>query len=350
MADEPEYNVYRSRRGPRGRLPGDGGGALAELRRERRPAEPRRSRLRKPISAGRVVKWIVLAVIAWILISVVVFFVSAQFADHSDASTQAALSPGGSLLSGSTILVLGSDARPPGSKEPGANQGPSRSDSIMLMHVSLGSVRKLSILRDSEADIPGHGVQKINAAYALGGAGLAIQTIEQFMGNGLKINHIIEINFQNFPKLIDSLGGITVHLNKCIHSNRFDGKVLVLHKGDQHLDGRQALMFSRVRENKCAPNEDDRQRAARQQQVLSAIRGRVISPTAFIRLPWVAWAAPRTVRSDMHGPGLAALFADLATGGGGKTDVLLPDGANGTELLVSDAAKRRAVDQLLNGR
>lgn len=344
MADEPEYTLYRSRKSRFGRR--DEPGGLAGLRRERRPRQPRR--LRNPLSLGRVVKWVVLAVVAWLVLSFIVFLVSAQFAEHSSDSAQAALSPGGSLLSGSTILVLGSDARPPNSKEPGAG-GPARSDSIMLMHVGFGSVRKLSILRDSEANIPGHGVQKINAAYALGGAGLTIQTVEQFMGNGLKINHIIEINFENFPKLIDSLGGITVHLKKCIHSNRFDGKVLILHRGDQHLTGHQALQFSRVRENRCAPNEDDRQRAARQQQVLSAIRRRLISPTAFVRLPWVAWAAPRTVRSDMHGPGLAMLFADLATGGGGATHVLLPDGANGTELLVSDAAKRRAVEHLLNG-
>ena len=58
----------------------------------------------------------------------------------------------------------------------------------------------------------------------------------------------------------------------------------------------------------------------------------------------------RTVRSDMRGPGLSALFLDLLTGGGGKTRVLQPSGSNGTQLLISDASKRRAVDQLLHGR
>jgi LCP family protein required for cell wall assembly len=347
VADEPEYTLYRSRKGPLSKLKRDEPGGLADLKRERRP--PERRRLRKPITPGRVIKWVVLAALAWIALAFVVFLISAQVAEHSSDQTKAALSSGGSLLTGSTILVLGSDARPPNSKEPGAG-GPARSDSIMLMHVGLGSVRKLSILRDSQANIPGHGVQKINAAYALGGAGLAVQTIEQFMGNGLKINHILEINFQNFPKLIDALGGITVHLNKCIHSNSFDGKVLVLHKGDQHLTGKQALRFSRVRENRCAPNEDDRARVKRQQQVLSAIRSSLLTPGAFLRLPLIAWDAPRTVRSDMHGPGLTALTADLASGGGGKTRVLMPYSANGTELLVSDAAKRRAVEQLVNGR
>jgi LCP family protein required for cell wall assembly len=343
VAEEPEYTVYRSRRGPLSRLKRQEPGGLDDLRRERRPA-PRRPR--KRISVGRVLKWLVVALVAWLALSFVVFLVSAQLAEHSSDTAEAALSPGGSLFSGSTILVLGSDARPPDSKEPGAG-GPARSDSMMLVRVAFGSVRKVSILRDSQANIPGHGTQKINAAYALGGAGLAVQTVEDFMDNGLKINHVLEINFENFPKLIDAMGGITVHLNRCIHSNRFGGKVLILHRGDQHLTGHQALQLSRVRENKCAPGEDDRARAKRQQQVLSSIRSRAVSPAGFIRLPWIAWAAPRTVRSDMRGPGLTGLFSDLLTGGGGKTRVLLPYASNGTELLVSDGAKRRAVDYLM---
>lgn len=346
MADEPEYNVYRSRRGPLSGLRREQPGGIDDLRRERGPRRP--GRIRNPLSAGRVVKWLVLAALGWILLSAAVFLVSAQLAEHSPDSAKAALTTSGSLLSGSTILVLGSDARPSDSKEPGAG-GPARADSIMLMHVGFGSVRKLSILRDSQANIPGHGTSKINAAYALGGAGLAVRTVEQFMGNGLKINHVLEVSFENFPKLIDAMGGITVRLKRCIHSNRFGGRVLILHRGEQRLNGRQALAFSRVRQNKCAPNEDDRARAKRQQQVMSAVRQRLLSPAAFIRLPWVAWAAPRTVRSDLRGPGLSLLFADLVTGGGGTTRVLMPSGSNGTQLLVSDAAKRRAVRRLLDG-
>ncbi|HEX4734203.1 MAG TPA: LCP family protein [Thermoleophilaceae bacterium] len=346
MAEKPEYTVYRSRKGPLSRFRREKPSGLDGLRGERQ-TKPRRTR--KPISVGRIAKWLVLAVLGWILISVVIFLVSAQFAEHSSATAEAALTNSGSLFTGSNILVLGSDARPPDSKEPGAG-GPARSDSMILMHVAFGSVRKVSILRDSQANIPGHGVQKINAAYALGGAGLAIQTVEQFMDHGLQINHVLEINFENFPKLIDALGGVDVTLKHCIHSNSFDGRVLILHKGSQHLSGKQALQFSRVRENRCAPNEDDRTRARRQQQVLAAIRSQLLSPQAFVRLPWISWAAPRTVRSDMRGPGLMTLFTDLLTGGGGRTKVLLPYGAQGTQLLVSDGAKARAVDYLENGR
>lgn len=343
MADEPEYNVYRSRKSRFGFLKRDQPGGLTDLqgRRRERPRGPR-----KPIRFGRIVKWLVVAALSWILLSVVVFFVSAQLAPHSSGGAEAALSGASSTLSGSTILVLGSDARPADSKEPGAG-GAARSDSMMLMRVKLGSVRKVSILRDSQAEIPGHGRQKINAAYALGGAGLAIQTVEQFMGNGLKVNHVLEVSFEDFPKLIDALGGIDVTLRRCVHSNQFGGRTLILHSGENHLNGRQALAYSRVRKNQCRRNEDDRARARRQQEVMSAIRSRVFSPTAFVRMPLVAWAAPRTVRSDMRGPGLTGLAMDILTAPSQNARVLLPSGSSGSELIVSEEAKRRAVSYLL---
>jgi LCP family protein required for cell wall assembly len=300
----------------------------------------RRGRVKPPdeekrgITLRRVLKWVALAVVAWILVSIVTFFVSAQVNGGVDSKTGNALSGGGSVLTGTNVLVLGSDERPKGgfgSKEPGANSGPARSDSIIVMHVGFGSVRKLSILRDTIAPIPGHGTQKINAAYALGGPPLTIKTVEAFLGNGMKINHLILVSFSNFPNLIDALGGVDVTLKKCIKSNSFSGQRVVLSRGEHHLSGRQALFFARVRKNSCSPNEDDRARAARQQQVITAMRDKVASPlnwpSTFVRGPFVAWEAPQAIRSDMHGPGLAAMFIDLLTGGSGKTKVLLPDPA-----------------------
>jgi LCP family protein required for cell wall assembly len=352
----PQYKVYRSRRRLRDRLGPAGTNPMEALRkrRERGPREPKR-----PVAPGekppkptwrRVLRYVLLAVVAWILVAIVAFFVSAQTAPGVDDKTKSALDGGGSLLTGSTILVLGSDQRPKGTKEPGAStSGPSRSDSIMLMHVGFGSVQKLSIPRDTPADIPGQGTQKINAAYAFGGAPLTIRTIKGFFNDpDLHINHIIEVSFTDFPKLIDALGGVDVTLKKCIHSNSFGGKRVRLSKGDHHLNGDLALRFSRVRENFCDPSEDDRTRAARQQQVLAAMRNKIVSPihwpASFIRGPFIAWQTPRAFRSDMHGPGLSALFLDLLTGGTGKTRVLHADGPN---LSVSPAARKDAVDKLL---
>lgn len=344
----PEYKVYRSRKRFLEKLRStDEQAQLRSLRRRRdkMPTDP--GAPRRPVTGRRVLKWILGAIGAWLLISAIAFFASAQLQKGVSDSADAALSGGGSLLTGSTILVLGSDARPPDSKEPGASTT-GRADSILLIRASFGSVKRLSILRDSFADIPGHGPQKINASYALGGPALAIRTVEQFMGNGLRINHVIEVDFERFPEFIDALGGIDITLDRCVRSDPFGGRKFSLSKGEHHLNGRQALAFARVRRNRCAANEDDRARARRQQQVLSAIRSRILSPHTFLRLPIVSWQAPRTLRTDMKGPGLAGLFTDLLTGGSGSTRVLEPSGAGpGGSLVVSEEAKSSAVRRLL---
>ena len=350
----PEYNVYRSRRKAPSRL--SGGGDLDALKKRLsrfRERQPRRPGERRGITPGRVLKWLALAVTGWLVLSLVLFLVSAQTQEGTSESAKRTLASGGSLLSGSTILVLGSDART-GDSIDKSQQGPSRADTIMLVRAAFGGVRKLSIPRDSFAEIPGHGGQKINAAYALGGAALMIRTVEGFMGNGVQVNHLIEVDFKNFPKLIDSLGGIDVQVEHRICSPPFDNfwKGLRFPKGEQHLDGEEALGFARIRKNACAPNETDIQRAQRQQQVLTAIKDSVVSPGTFFRLPLVSWRAPRALKTDMKGPQLMALFADLATGSNDETAVLEPSclscGPAGS-LVVSAGAKRDAASELLEG-
>ena len=321
----------------------------AARRRRRAPGEERDpTERRRPAGPlwRRILKWAALAVGAWLLLSFVLFMVSAQLQEGVSDETESALSGGGSMLTGSTILVLGSDERPEGTLEPGAAGAPARADSILLLHVGFGSVRRLSILRDSWTDIPGHGAGKINSAYAYGGAALMVETVEQFLGNGLEVNHIVEVNFDDFPDFIDALGGIDIELKRCVHSNSFGGRRVRLGKGEHHLNGKRALQFARVRKNECAPNEDDRQRAARQQQVMSAIRSQILSPSTFFRLPLVSWQAPRTLRTDLKGPGLLALFADVMTGGAGKTRILTPYTLS-PNMLVSEEEKSDAVRELV---
>lgn len=350
-ADEPPgYRVYRSRRGRLGRLIPESG--LRGLRPGRRRGEPREpggaERRGRRITPGRVAKWAALAVGGWLLLSFVIFLVSATLAPKVSGRAEDQLAGGSSLLAGSTVLVLGSDKRSEGTREPGAG-GPARADSILLVHAGFGSVRRLSILRDTFAEIPGSAPQKINAAYAIGGPALMVETVEGFMGNGLEINHVVEVSFDDFPKLIDSLGGVDVTTPTCVRSEPFGGYRVKLKKGTHRLNGKQALRFARVRKNQCAPNEDDRQRAGRQQEVLKGIRSRFLSPSILLRLPLVSWRAPRTIRSDMAGPGLLALFTDLVTGGsGGKTRVLLPSRINGDgSLAVERDARRTEVARLV---
>jgi LCP family protein required for cell wall assembly len=348
----PQYTLYRARKHPLSRL--TGGADLAALKRRlsrARGEEPEPPAVRRRITPGRVAKWLALAVFGWLLLSFVLFMVSAQLQEGVSDDAENALATGGTLLSGSTILVLGSDARA-GESIDESQAGPSRADSIMLVHAALGSVRKLSIPRDIEVEVPGHGTNKINAAYALGGPALTIETIEQFLGNDLEINHLVEVSFEDFPRLIDALGGVTVNNKTRICSPPFDNfwRGLTFRRGELELNGRRALGYARVRKNPCAPAEDDRARAARQQEVLRAMGAQVKSPSTFFRLPWVSWKAPQAMRTDLKGPGLLALFADMATGNSEDTAVLEAGCCvNGSNLFVSDGAKRDAVDKLLNG-
>jgi LCP family protein required for cell wall assembly len=348
----PDYKVYRSRKRPLQRLSGgtDFEGLKRRLSRARNE-EPSPTREKGRITPGRVLKWIAIALAGWILLSAVLFLISAQLQDGVSPEAERALSDDGNLLTGSTILVLGSDART-GESIDESQSGPSRADSIMLVHAALGSVRKLSIPRDIEVEIPGHGTNKINAAYALGGPALTIETVEGFLGNGLEISHLIEVDFEDFPELIDALGGVTVQNKTRICAPPFDNfwRGFRLPKGEQELDGTRALGYARVRKNPCSPAEDDRARAARQQEVLSAMGDAVTSPSAFVRLPLISWSAPQALKTDMKGPALMALFADMATGDSDETAVLEAGCCvNGSNLFVSDGAKREAVDKLLNG-
>jgi LCP family protein required for cell wall assembly len=363
----PPYRVYRSRRRLFG---GDDRSPLEDLH-AREPRErsggrgragsspPQAPRRRRRLTWRRGIAYLLLAVIGWLALSLVLFLVSAQLGRGGlpgDAGS-ALRGAGYPLTSANTVLVLGSDLRAPGTREPGAaTTGPSRSDSIMLMRVGAGHNARLSIPRDTVVDIPGHGRDKINAAYAYGGSALAVRTIEQYLG--IPVNHVIDVDFANFPKLIDALGGID-YTGGCVVSLlnggfRNGGYTLRLKAGTTHIDGRQALALARTRKNLCNPRESDLTRALRQQKILSAMKARLLSPGAFIRLPWIAWEAPRALRTDMGGPTLLGLFGAMATTGSPPTRILRPSGGvtlpnGGAGLVVSDAEKQVAVQRFLNG-
>jgi LCP family protein required for cell wall assembly len=359
--DRPKYTLYRTR--PRF-LGGRAGGedALAALRRrEPRPAPGGRRRLslRGPWTWRRALKWLALALAAWIGLSLVLFLVSAQIeAGGIPDSAKRYLSGGFPLTSASTILVLGSDARVKGHAEPGAETigQPSRSDTILLIRTGGGASARLSIPRDTVVDIPGHGRDKINAAYAYGGATLALRTVERYLG--IRVNHLVEVNFANFPKLIDAMGGID-YTGGCVFSlinggRRNGGYTLRLRAGTHHIGGAQALALARTRHNLCNARENDLTRVRRQQKIFSAIKSRALSPWTFIRLPWVAWNAPKAVRSDMGGPSLLGFVGGQLIGGSAKSIVLRPSGGvtlpnGGAGLIVSDAEKRRDVREFLAG-
>jgi LCP family protein required for cell wall assembly len=377
----PEYTKYRAgpkflRRSPRsggsllddlpprvhdrGRAdPGDAAPPEAPARRRfGLPSwRPRRPKVGRAVTVGWVLKRLLVLAVGWVLLSLVLFLISAQI-QQGDLSGQVALGGAGyPLTSPNNVLVLGSDTRNKGSKEPGAaTSGPGRSDSIMLMRVGGGKNARLSIPRDTVVDIPGHGRDKINAAYAIGGPALAVETIQNYLG--IKVNHLIEVNFENFPDLIDAMGGIT-YKGGCVVSRinggfKNGGYTLRLKEGKTHINGKQALALARTRHNDCNKRESDLTRARRQQKILSAMKSRLLSPFAFVRLPLIAWNTPKALKSDMSGPTLLGLFGALATSGSPPTQILKPDGfeqapGGGSGLHVSDAEKQRDVRRFLRG-
>jgi LCP family protein required for cell wall assembly len=350
----PQYTRYRARR----RLLGSRDSGEKPLLAP--PAgEHRALKWGRRITPKRVVLGVIAFVFGWLVLSLVLFLISSHFERTSPpANVASVLDPSSfPLSSANNILVLGSDRRQKDSKEPGADiNGPSRSDSIMLLRVGGGHSARLSIPRDTIVEIPGHGRQKINAAYAFGGPALSISVIKRYLG--IPINHLVEVNFEDFPQLIDAMGGVD-YTGGCIVS-RLDGGfsrggyTLRLAKGTHHLNGKQALALARTRENLCAPNETDLQREEHQQALFTDMKSRLLSSSSFLRLPWIAWNAPPAIISDMSGPTLIGLFGALAISGTPPTKVLtpsesatLPDGESG--LIVSEAERRAAVARFMNG-
>lgn len=359
-AEKPDYKVYKSRPGLRDRFRKPD---LAGLRKERRGGG-----LRDRISSGdggkrHWLRWILIGVCGWILLSFIAFAVSAQIqkGELSD-ETKDALAGGVNVLGGQNILILGGDQRTgvTGRNEPGSEgSGSPRADTIMVLHASLTSFRKLSIPRDTLAEIPGFGAQKINGAFSLtgkrnGDAALVIETVEDFLG--IDMNHIVIVDFAGFADFIDTLGGITVDLPNRVCGDISGGKSqggisLNLSPGEHTLESQKALALARIRKNNCDPSEDDTDRAARQQLILNGVKDRLTDPLRlpynFVKGPLIGWNAPKAFVSDMGGFTLPQVAIAAFFGGSDQTNVLKPSGVGpGGSLFISQGECRRAVEKL----
>jgi len=172
---------------------------------------------------------------------------------------------GGSDLR-STDQTTGTDASEPKAWEASGQ----RTDAIMLIHISgdRKTIDVMSIPRDSWVSIPGHGKNKINAAYSFGGPSLYIQTIEQV--TGVRIDHLAFIDWDGFKALTDAVGGIDLTFDKAVKGT----SGTMYGPGTVHMNGTQALDY--VRERESLPGGDfDRQK--RQQNFLRAVLKKTLS-------------------------------------------------------------------------
>lgn len=264
------------RRADRG---GDGRGGYAGEPPTRGPRPPRR---RRKARRRAIISFVLLVILAW-----VGFMVWVPFNAWGNV-TRVDDAPAGARpadTAGHTYLLVGSDGREglTAAQQQQLNAGGDvagkRTDSIILVHVSEngGKPALISIPRDSYVPIPGYKSNKINAAFAFGGAKLLVATVEQV--TGIRIDGYVEIGFGGFASVVDSLGGVEV----CVPFDMNDQYAAInLKKGCQTLNGPTALGYVRARHS---DPRGDIGRAERQRQFLGAIMKKAVTPSTVL-IPW----------------------------------------------------------------
>ncbi|MDI3317883.1 MAG: LCP family protein [Bacillota bacterium] len=191
---------------------------------------------------------------------------------------------------------------------------PPLTDSILLARLDPGRQRAalLSIPRDLWVPIPGHGHDRINTAYELGGAPLVKQVVAQL--TGIRPDYYVVLDYDSFRRLIDDLGGVTVDVPYTLDDPRFPApdmihyRHLLIPKGVQHMDGQMALDY--VRERHADPL-GDLGRAQRQQQLLLALKQQFLRVQNLPRIPRILDDLGRTIRTDFPAGQVLAYAAAL---------------------------------------
>lgn len=261
-----------SRRRPGG--PGDGGGGGGRGG-GGGGSGPRPRRRRHPVRTTLAIL-IVLVVAAgvWLVAVPVSAFGGAEHVNSAVSGKRPGQQPG------TTYLMVGSDSRAGMSAKDKKKLGTGtvagqRTDTIMLLDVpATGKPVLLSIPRDSYVPIPGHGKNKINAAFSFGGAPLLIKTIEH--NTGIRVDHYVEIGFDGFVDMVEAVNGVPVCLKKPMKDKKAH---ISLPAGCQTLNGPKALGYVRAR---YSDPMGDLGRVQRQRQVVGAIMKKAISPATVL--------------------------------------------------------------------
>ena len=171
-----------------------------------------------------------------------------------------------------TLMILGSDKRAKGNAEGAGTDA--RSDTIMLVRLNPDkeATAVMSLPRDLKVEIPGHGVQKINAAYELGGPRLTLNTVKNL--TGLPINHVINVDFEGFYRAVNAVGCVYVDIDRRYYNDSAEYTFIDIQQGYQRMCGRKALQYVRFRHE-----DDDIVRAARQQEFLRQAKQQIAFST-----------------------------------------------------------------------
>ena len=221
------------------------------------------------------------------------------------------------------VLILGIDARP--------GQGYlTRADSVMLLNVSPGDlgVSLLSIPRDVFIVAPGYGEQRISAINALGeqeaeGSGPALLGASFQESFGVEVDRYVRLDFQGFIDVIDAVGGVDIDVPKLIIDDDYpapDGGTMSVRfdPGREHMDGERALQYARTRHQ-----DDDYQRAARQQQVVDALVRKLSDPRYVTAWPRVWQALQERTDTDLSAWDMLRIGPALALGWSWRDECVL---------------------------
>jgi len=311
------------------------------------PAPPRRRRFSR---GQRWIIWILsLLVVAAAAVAGMVLLADFQMNDAG---------PVPSLASGDGVyLIVGTDSRenlPDDLEGSFGDFAGARADVIILAQVANGRRQLLSVPRDLKVDIPGHGTNKVNAAYAFGGPDLLVETVA--LATGIRPNHYLEVEFGGFAGIVDALGGIELDFP---YPARDAKSGLNVDAGTQTVDGATALAYARSRSYEelqdgswVSQSGGDIARTARQREVLLVIIEKASSPSGLVRSPLVITSVGSHLTADS---GLT-LFNLAGTGwamrSAGETDaVTLPvTGSNEDDvsyLVRQDPAATEVVNAFL---
>lgn len=194
------------------------------------------------------------------------------------------------------LLVMGVDVNHDDPSQPFAN---TRTDTMLLLRLDPATkvLRAISIPRDSKVYLANNrGVDKINAAHALGGPELAIQTLQNTLG--VPIDHYITVNLSGVRDVVDAIGGVDLYIAKPLHYiDRTARLTIDFEPGEHHLNGQQAESYLRFRHDALG----DIGRIRRQQHFVWALLRKLQNdPLMFTRLPAIVGTLNKHVRTDLN--------------------------------------------------
>lgn len=263
------------------------------------------------------------------------------------AAEEAIFSKGGSISRSSmrlpeltrpvNILILGckviaSDlpelkGKEPGYEEVNSFEGPTDTMLLLRFNPEAEKLKVLSIPRDTQTYIEGHGQSKINSANAFGGPALSAKVTSELL-EGVGIDRYIRVNVQGVQSLVDALGGVTVYVPQDMkYQDDSQHLYINLKKGKQHLDGKKALQFLRFRYDKYG----DIGRVQRQQILMRALMEQALNPATLARLPKILSVVQSHIDTNLSVEELVALVGFGAQTNRSKVQMLMVPGQfNGT--------------------